>query len=310
VASSGATTPSSVVRAIQLAGTWRPEREWLHPTTLRRLRLVVLGVYIGLLGMAYRTWPQYETSPDWILWRALPEAIAQGRIYDTATEAPFVWSPVAAWLMAIAAQFYWPWAIAHVAAVFLIRDWRLIVLVFLSWGFWTSTASGAPFIFVFVAGVLGLQGRFGGAIAYLALTLLMPRPVQIPLALGLLWRMPSTRWPFVALFILHGVIVLWSGYMGDWIRAMFGHALPAGNWGPTSVIGLWWLALGVPLGIWLTLRGNFGLAGLAISPYWLPEYLMMGLLDLVPPRRRPIDRTRARATEAVTPGVVEIEAPS
>ena len=52
------------------------------------------------------------------------------------------------------------------------------------------------------------------------------------------------------------------------------------NVGPTALIGLWWLLLGVPLGAWLFWRGRVGLAGLAISPYLLPYYLMMALLDI------------------------------
>jgi hypothetical protein len=275
------------IRADALIGRRsRSEMKTARLTSLMKVRLAAIAVYVGLLGMAYRTWPAYETSPDWALWRALPDALASGTLYDTATEAPFVWSPVAAWVMAIVPSMFWPWLILHFVAILFLRDWRMIALVLLSWGFWTSTASGHPFIFIFVAGALALRGSTLAGLAYLALTLLMPRPVQIPLALWLLWTMPTLRWPFVGMFAVHAVVVLLTGYAWDWVGTVVGHALPTGNWGPSAVIGLWGLAIGLPLGIWLGWRGHVGFAGLAVSPYWLPEYLMMSLLDLVPGWKR------------------------
>lgn len=136
---------------------------------------------------------------------------------------------------------------------------------------------------MFVAGVLACRGSRPAAVVYLALTLLMPRPVQLPLALWLLWSMPAIRWSFAGMFAIHTAIVLASGYAFDWMAGMADHASPAGgNYGPTALVGLSWLVVGVPLSAWLGWRRKFGLAGLAISPYWLPEYLMMGLIDLVP----------------------------
>ncbi len=254
-----------------------------HLISNDRVARVLLAVFVGLIAMAVKTWPDFETSPDWLLWRALPHALAEGRLYDTVTEAKFTWSPVAAWVMALVPSIYWPWALLHVAAVFLLRDWRMIALALLSWGFWTSTASGAPFVFVFVAGALAFKGSRPAAVVYLLLTLLMPRPVQIPLAAWLLWRAPELRWPFVGLFAIHALIVLASGYAFDWFGELAQHAEPGiGNYGPTAVLGLWWLLIGIPLGAWSWWRGKPSLAGLAISPYWLPEYLMMALIDLVP----------------------------
>jgi hypothetical protein len=275
------------IRADALIGRRsRSEMKTVRLTSLMKVRLAAIAVYVGLLGMAYRTWPAYETSPDWALWRALPDALASGTLYDTATEAPFVWSPVAAWVMAIVPSMFWPWLILHFVAILFLRDWRMIALVLLSWGFWTSTASGHPFIFIFVAGALALRGSRLAGLAYLALTLLMPRPVQIPLALWLLWTTPTLRWPFVGMFAAHAVVVLLTGYAWDWVGTVVSHAVPTGNWGPSAVIGLWWLAIGLPLGIWLGWRGHVGFAGLAVSPYWLPEYLMMSLLDLMPNWKR------------------------
>jgi hypothetical protein len=270
--------------------SWRIVRPWIL--------VVCLGVYVGLIGMVYRTWPIYERSPDWRLWNALPDALAAGHLYVTATEAPFIWSPVAAWFMQLVPSIYWPWLLAHVAVVFLLRDWRLIVLVFLSWGFWSSTASGAPFAFVFVAGALGLRGSRPAALIYIALCLLMPRPVQLPLMLWLLWKQPEVRWPAIIVFATHAIVVWSTGYADDWIGALVSRAQDGGvtgDFGPTALIGAWWLVIGLPLGAWLFRRGYVGLAGLAISPYWLPEYLMLALLDIVPGwKREPVARGHAQ----------------
>ncbi len=51
--------------------------------------------------------------------------------------------------------------------------------------------AGNTFTFVVVAAAFALRGSRFGALAFLALTALMPRPVQIPLALWLLWTRPD-----------------------------------------------------------------------------------------------------------------------
>ena len=40
------------------------------------------------------------------------------------------------------------------------------------------------------------------------------------------------------------------------------------------------MVIGLPLAAWLTWKGRLGLASLAASPYWLPYYLLMLLLEL------------------------------
>jgi hypothetical protein len=77
--------------------------------------------------------------------------------------------------------------------------------------------------------------------------------------------------------------VLATGLGGAWLTQLFGSTEMVGsvfNVGPTAVVGLWWLLVGIPLGAWLFWRGRVGLAGLAVSPYLLPYYLMVALVDL------------------------------
>jgi hypothetical protein len=57
------------------------------------------------------------------------------------------------------------------------------------------------------------------------------------------------------------------------------------NWGPSRFIGLWWMAIGIPLAAWLTWKGRIGFAAMAISPYWLGYYLLVLLWELAAYRR-------------------------
>lgn len=68
---------------------------------------------------------------------------------------------------------------------------------------------------------------------------------------------------------------MWTG--GDYLSVEH-------NFSPTRLIGVVWLLIGVPLAAWLTWKGRVGIAGLAMTPYLLPPYLLMLLWDLMTPR--------------------------
>lgn len=245
--------------------------------------MVWLALYIGVniaLSLHVRPGPQH---PDWTLWSALPTSIAQGHMYDTGpTEAHFVWSPIAGYAMAWITQWigYWPWLALHVVVVFLLRDWRLIGLVLISWGFWIDATAGNTWTFAFVAGALALRGSRVAAVVFLGMLFLMPRPIALPLAVWILWTMPEVRWPAITLFAWHALGVLASGYGVEWMESMRGTADIIGNLSPTALVGWPWLLVGIPLGAYLALRGYLGWAGMAISPYLLPAYLLTPLWDL------------------------------
>ena len=135
--------------------------------------------------------------------------------------------------------------------------------------------------FVVVAGALALRGNRPAALAYIGLCLLMPRPVQLPLLLWLLWHDRSLIKPMVVMFAVHGALVLGSGFAAQWISAGIGYGgSTAISLGPTRYFGLAWLAVGIPLGALLTWRGHVGWAGLAIAPYVLAQYLLMPLIEV------------------------------
>ena len=221
---------------------------------------------------------------DWRLWAQLPAALETGTVYSVNPGLPFsfVWSPVAAWLMAgISLLGYWTWVGVHVAVVFLL-DRRMVALTLLSWPFWVDTALGNTVTFAFVAGILALRGNRIAGLVYLAMLLLIPRPLQAPLALLLLLTQPWLRWPFVGLFAAHAVLVLGSGLADDWVRAALDYGGVVESIGPPAWFGAWWFVIALLITPWLIARRYVGLAGLVISPYWLPYYLLMPIVDLAP----------------------------
>lgn len=252
-------------------------------------RIVFLASYVGVNAVLIPTKIVLDptVAVDWQTITALPAAIERGAIYDLVTPVPFVWSPVAAWMMAGAVLFgYWPWILVHVASVFLLRSPLLIGLVLVSYGFWFDAAQGNTVTFVLVAGMLALAGSRWAAITYFALLILMPRPLMAPLAVWLVWHDRSLLRPFAVMFAIHAVVVVASGYALSWPAALMAYEISPGiTIGPTAILGKWWLLFGIPLGAWLTWRGHLGWAGLAVSPYITPQYVIWPLLELV--RRQP-----------------------
>ena len=133
----------------------------------------------------------------------------------------FVRSPIAAWVMSgVSWLGYWPWLTLHFAALLLVGSKSLILLMLCSWGFWFDFSQGNTLTFVLVAGILGLRGQRSGSLASVALLVLMPRPLQVPLIVWLLCTQPNIRLPSAAIAVVHGVLVLATGQLGQWVEAM------------------------------------------------------------------------------------------
>ena len=245
-------------------------------------RRIGIAVYIGLnvgllLYMHERPGPQ---NVDWRLW----EALRGGPMYSAESGGiPFVYSPLAGYaLIGVTYLGYWAWFAAHVAVLWLLRFSPLLVLlVAVSWGWWSDAMMGNAFVFVFVAGVLAFRGSKGWALAFMALSCLMPRPVQVPLALWLLWTMPAIRWATVGIVAANVVLIALSGLGPAWIAALRNLSASdiAIDLGPTVFFGAWWFIVGLPLAAWLTWKRRPGWAGLALTPYTLPQYLLMPFID-------------------------------
>ena len=117
----------------------------------------------------------------------------------------------------------------------------------------------------------------------------------------LLWKRPDVRLPFAALATVTVVFAIASGYLVDWLSVLVAigrtNDIHFANLSPTKWIGPAWLVIGVPLGAWLTLKGNVGLAGLAISPYILPAYPLALLWEWI---HRPSDSSAVDASASST----------
>jgi len=252
-----------------------------QPATKRSLDLRTVGfaIFAALnvgIGLAF-TLPGPQNA-DWLLWSKLPDAISAGTIYAK-EQLPFGWSVPAAYLMAgVTSIGYWPWFALHYLALLLLRRTPILMgLAAVSWPVWIDASEGNTFTFIFVSGVLALRGSRPAAVVYLALCALIPRPVQLPLAVWLLWKMPELRLPTVAMAA--AVLVASFEQLEAWMGALRGYTAPF-NAGPTRFVGAWWFVVGIPIGAWLTWRGKVGWAGLAISPYVMPYYFLVLLWEL------------------------------
>lgn len=258
-----------------------------------------------------------DVAVDWThVYSQLGPRLNDGTLYDWPdTIYAYRYSPLLAYGFTLIAPIGTiAWLALHFAVLPLLgRTLGLITLV--SFPFWSDVYNGNVMVFVFVCAVLALRGERWAQIAFLALTVLIPRPLMIPVAAWLLWQHRGLWGPFAAVFSLHAALVMLTGYGDEWIASLlsrgaddFGARM---DFGPARFIGVAWVPIGLALAAWLTWKGKVGLASIAASPYWLPPYLLMGLLRdplvanparLVPDTRGVIDRggldLRSRAAVA------------
>jgi len=217
---------------------------------------------------------------DWWIWEQLPERLQSGTLYELSPDYRWVWSPIAAGLLAwvVVPLGYSVWFALHLAVLPFLGSSTAVLLVVLSLPFWIDTVVGNAVVFVVVAGAAALRGSWVGTLLYGALFFLMPRPLQVPLLLWLVWRRPESRVAFLLMALVTLGVTITTGYLGEWTRILTSQAeerAPIGaNLSPTRWVGLAWLVLGLPIAGWLTIKGRVGLAGLAMSPYLLPQYLL------------------------------------
>jgi hypothetical protein len=216
----------------------------------------------------------------------------------------FRWSPLVAWaLVPIAALGFWPWVAAHFVALAGFGSWRIAAVALVSWPFALDVVDGGAMVFVVLAAWWAYRGSTVGTAVFLALGVLIPRPLHLPLMAWIIWRRPEWRIPFAVLFLAHAGAVVAMGWHVEWAARLLASGWDIQNVfniGPSRIIGTLWVPVGVALGAWLTARGRLGLASLAFSPYILPQYLLWLVLEFQPrtagPRaplcRRAVSRCR------------------
>ena len=261
------------------------------PSSLPPLPLAALGLALVLANVWFTAWTiaeliAYPTPVDWVLFTTAADRIRSGMDpygFDVAHES-FRWSPVAAWLFVpISALGPLLWRVLHVAALLALPR-RVAFIALVSWPFWFDFATGNVMTFLFVLAFLALRGSRWAAIGIIVLTILVPRPLMLPLAAWLLWRQ-RWLWPWaIGLFVAHAGALLVVGWTDAWVARLLETGgsqigIPF-DVGPARFIGTLWIPIGAGLAVVLLLLRRVGWACLVVSPYWLPYYLFMPLLEL------------------------------
>jgi hypothetical protein len=275
---------------------------WHH---VRVALLIAVVIVIVILNMAFVVWVVMTETPKATDWEIMERAAALAGspdLYETrgafSGAFTFVWSPVAAYALQVVVPLgVWAWRVILVGGALAMPTWRLRLLMLVSWPFWTDWANGNLLTLIFLTAVYAWRGSRIGTLAFFAFALLIPRPLLAPMGLWILWKRPEWRWPFAGMFVVNALLVLSTGLGSDWIRTLLQigpQLIDAGyNFGPSRVIGDWWLVIGLPLGVWLFWRGRVGWAGLAISPYVWAYYLFWLLPEV---NRRQVIRNQSQAT--------------
>src|SRR4029077_19759041 len=176
------------------------------------------------------------------------------------------------------------WMVAQFASL-LAAPRRIALLALLTVPFWADVFEGNILTFAFVLAVLALKGSRLPSLAYIGLAILVPRPLMVPVAVWLLWKRPNLRTPAAGIFADHAVVVSLTGYGAQWLQRLMtsGDEIALHNAGPSALMGLWWIPIGLALAVVFTWRGRLGLASLAASPYLILYYWIFGLLEFVRP---------------------------
>lgn len=263
--------------------TKRPAAVGRRPTVWRLVFLLVaaaIGAY-SVLHTAHlmKLFINEPVLPDWEQHRIAAQRIANGiSPYFTEDWYRFRWSPVAAWLMVpITALGSWVWTIAQFGSLLLLPR-SLALFSLLAFPFWADIQAGNIMVFLFVAAFHAIRGSSVAAVIVVALGVLVPRPLLIPLLLYVAASYPKLRVAFSVMIISSLIGAVLTGYHADWVAAL----LQTGGeesqrLGGQSLPG--WPAINMGAAILLLWVGFPGMAGLAVSPYWLPYYGLLPLAD-------------------------------
>lgn len=254
---------------------------------VRAVLVSLVTVNMVLVAITLYGFLASQVGHDWAIFVEAGRRATSGGLYEWDGAYAFSYAPPLAYVFAALTPIgIVGWSVLHVAALTLLRDRWLAIATLVSWPFWVDVYNGNTFVFVFVAAALALRRNQVAIGAYVTLCLLMPRPVMLPVLAWILWREPPWRLRFAAAVAVVGLLVLLTGQAADWLHTLTtvsgAVAVSSRDIGPDVLLGQWWLPIGLVLAILLTIRGHVGLASLAASPYWLPQYLMMGLLELRP----------------------------
>ena len=264
-----------------------------RPRVLALVRLAVIGASLVLalaanvVGLATIV-VDHQRAFDWDNYVEAARRFPLGTLYDWQHPYSYHYAPQLAPILGVlSGAGIIAWRVAHFAALAVLPSRRLALLLLVSYPFWFDVNTGNLMVFVLLAAAWAYRGNGWATGAYLALCVLIPRPIMLPLLAWILWERPSWRWPFVGIVALVIATAIPTGYLGDWVASFNASGVKDiandFNLSPSHFVGVWWMVVGLPLAIWLTLRGRLGWASMAIAPYLLPYWVQMLGLELVRP---------------------------
>ena len=257
---------------------------------LRRAVIVaalILALVANVIGLATLV-IDHARPFDWDNYVEAARRFPLGTLYDWAYPYGYHYAPQLAPVLGVLTVLgITVWRAAHFVALAMLPSRRLALLLLVSYPFWADVNTGNLMVFVLLAAAWAYRGNRGATATYLVLCVLIPRPIMLPLLGWVLWQRPAWRWPFVGIALIGILSAIPTGYLPDWIGSFVASGVKDiandFNLSPSRFLGGLWLAIGVPLAAWLTLRGRLGWASMAISPYLLPYYVQMLGLELVRP---------------------------
>ncbi|MGH2428482.1 MAG: hypothetical protein ACRDGV_06285 [Candidatus Limnocylindria bacterium] len=270
-----------------------------RPAIPRISRVVLLGALVAaalavpnaiLVGRSLEVVLAGLPAVDWHHFVEASRRVTDGGLYDISANYGYRYSPVLAYGFALLVPLGdLGWRLLHVVAALALPNWPMRIVALASWPFWFDVEAGNLMIFVLLAAAWALQGNRFATVAFLALTIAIPRPLMLPIAVWLLWKRPEYRVPALAIFSVHAVAVLATGWGPEWVATLQhsgNEILSPNNLGPSRIVGMAWLIIALPLAAFLTWRGRIGFASLLASPYWLPYYGLMPIVELGRRERR------------------------
>lgn len=259
---------------------------WGLPLAAAGLAALALGAVVNAVLLAqYAVWAAAGLGRnDWSLFASLdPRAPYAG--------GWFKWAPPAAWVWAAVVPLgFGIWTALHLAVPVLLRDWRAATLLLVAAPFWHDVASGNILSFVLLAAWWAVRGSRVGIVAFCALAALVPRPIMIPALAWLLWREPLARRAFAVAALVVASSAVMTGWAGAWAANLLSapgvEAAAPWNLSPSREIGYAWVFVAWPLSALAWRRGWLGVSSVLASPYWIPYYLVMLVLDVGRPARQ------------------------
>ncbi len=145
-------------------------------------------------------------SLDWYIFGQASHRFFDGDLYGQELFYAYRYSPVLAPLLG---PMEWigqeGWRLLHFAAALALPTWPLRLLVLASWPFWFDVNAGGVAVFALVLAWYAIEGKRWATIGYLAMVLLILKPLFMPVAAWLLWKQPAARVPFALAFVFHSI---------------------------------------------------------------------------------------------------------